>query len=481
MAEILEPPSAPSPTGIPSGVSPSGMPSGCAFKSQRVEQSRACTETPVFFYGPKNYCSTHASSVQALTAKKAFVASVAAEKKKIDTKVEPKKEEPKAEVTAEKSSPVLPKKSPPPMVPSTPEPEIFETRADAKRPASVRPVSRFRPSFIAPEEDAPAQERIPEEVSPPSSPDSKAIEERRRYLASRGDSASSRSYLEARQRGPAKAPIRGGEVKTPGGTSTGIPRSAPRVPPPGRTPPKFPSEAPPKEDLRAASRRPEGKSRAAPEPVEEKRSVSKTLPREPVPAPKPRRELISLPPPEKVETLKISKNKWGRYEDPETHFVFDRKTKAVYGVQDESTKKDILYQLNADDVRLCGERGWGVAVKSSLVNGVPTPVYDESDGEGDDQDSQGDSGDEDEEGEERSDDGSESGDDDSQGSGSDDESRDDDSGSEESGSDRDSQSGSEESGSDVESRDVSESSEWEDDWRSRDASGSGSDGSAEDY
>ena len=473
MAEILEPPSAPSPTGIPSGVSPSGMPSGCAFKSQRVEQSRACTETPVFFYGPKNYCSTHASSVQALTAKKAFVASVAAEKKKIDTKVEPKKEEPKAEVTAEKSSPVLPKKSPPPMVPSTPEPEIFETRADAKRPASVRPVSRFRPSFIAPEEDAPAQERIPEEVSPPSSPDSKAIEERRRYLASRGDSASSRSYLEARQRGPAKAPIRGGEVKTPGGTGTGTRHNAPRIPPPGRTPPKFPSEAPPKEDLRAASRRTEGKSRPVPEPAEEKRSVSKSLPREPVPAPKPRREIL-VPPAEKVETLKISKNKWGRYEDPETHFVFDRKTKAVYGVQDESTKKDILYQLNADDVKLCGERGWGVAVKSSLVNGVPTPVYDESDGEGDDQDSQGDSG-SDENEEERSDDGSESGDDDSQEPGSDDESRDEDSNS---GSDQDDDSAS---GSDVESRDVSESSEWEDDWRSRDASGSASDGSAEDY
>lgn len=267
-------------------------------------------------------------------------------------------------------------------------------------------------------------------------------------------------------------------MKTPGGSGTGTRHNAPRVPPPGRTPPKFPSETPPKEDLRAASRRTEGKSRPVPEPAEEKRSVSKSLPREPAPAPKPRREIF-VPPAEKVETLKISKNKWGRYEDPETHFVFDRKTKAVYGVQDESTKKDILYQLNADDVKLCGERGWGVAVKSSLVNGVPTPVYDESDGEGDDRDSQGDSGSDGDENEERSDDGSESGDDESDSQ--DGESRDDDSGSEESGSDRDSQSGSEESGSDVESRDVSESSEWEDDWRSRDASGSASDGSAEDY
>jgi hypothetical protein len=56
-----------------------------------------------------------------------------------------------------------------------------------------------------------------------------------------------------------------------------------------------------------------------------------------------------------IRTKKIYVNHWGRYEDPETHIVFDRNTKEAYGIQDSSGK---VSALKPTHVELCKRNGW---------------------------------------------------------------------------------------------------------------------------
>jgi hypothetical protein len=59
---------------------------------------------------------------------------------------------------------------------------------------------------------------------------------------------------------------------------------------------------------------------------------------------------------ENVTKKKIYKNKYGRFEDPDTHFVFDPKDKLVYGVQDNVTGK--VRSLTERDIQKCINRKW---------------------------------------------------------------------------------------------------------------------------
>jgi len=51
----------------------------------------------------------------------------------------------------------------------------------------------------------------------------------------------------------------------------------------------------------------------------------------------------------------IRQNNWGRYEDPDTHVVFDPMTKCAYGVQ-EST--GAISPLKDEHIEVCKQNGW---------------------------------------------------------------------------------------------------------------------------
>jgi hypothetical protein len=53
---------------------------------------------------------------------------------------------------------------------------------------------------------------------------------------------------------------------------------------------------------------------------------------------------------------KIMPNKWGRFEDVETHILFDPATKAAYGVQDQKTGK--VLALENKHITICKNNGW---------------------------------------------------------------------------------------------------------------------------
>ena len=57
-----------------------------------------------------------------------------------------------------------------------------------------------------------------------------------------------------------------------------------------------------------------------------------------------------------VVKKKISRNKWGRFEEPDTGIVFDPNTKAAFGVQDHKTGK--LLALSKKHIELCEKYHW---------------------------------------------------------------------------------------------------------------------------
>lgn len=69
------------------------------------------------------------------------------------------------------------------------------------------------------------------------------------------------------------------------------------------------------------------------------------------------------PPPQKmkdgdtpIKKKRISKNKWGRFEDPDTHIVFDPFTKQAYGYQNHAS--GTVQALTEENKRTCRKKGW---------------------------------------------------------------------------------------------------------------------------
>lgn len=52
---------------------------------------------------------------------------------------------------------------------------------------------------------------------------------------------------------------------------------------------------------------------------------------------------------------RIGPNKWGRFEDPKTHIVFDPHTKVAYGLQSPTGK---ILQLTEKEIKICERNGW---------------------------------------------------------------------------------------------------------------------------
>jgi hypothetical protein len=56
-----------------------------------------------------------------------------------------------------------------------------------------------------------------------------------------------------------------------------------------------------------------------------------------------------------VRKIVIRPNKWGKYEEPKTHILFDPKTKYAYGVQDPSGR---VRSLTSTEVVICEKNRW---------------------------------------------------------------------------------------------------------------------------
>ena len=104
----------------------------------------------------------------------------------------------------------------------------------------------------------------------------------------------------------------------------------------------------------------------------------------------------------KRRTKIITENKWARYEDEETHIVFDPVTKEAYGVQDHNTGK--LLSLRESHIEICTKKGWKFT-KSNQESEDDESQGGKSEGKQEDDETEEESDDEsDEESEEESDD-----------------------------------------------------------------------------
>ena len=69
--------------------------------------------------------------------------------------------------------------------------------------------------------------------------------------------------------------------------------------------------------------------------------------------------------PKIVKKRKIARNKWGRYEDPESGIVFDPIAKIAIGYQDHENGK--IYKLTKKHITICKQKGWKYTAKQSKV------------------------------------------------------------------------------------------------------------------
>ena len=68
----------------------------------------------------------------------------------------------------------------------------------------------------------------------------------------------------------------------------------------------------------------------------------------------------------KVTTMKnLSKNKYNRFEDLETHLLFSQETREVYGKQLED---GTVAELSLQDIELCKKQGYGFVPPSTIKN-----------------------------------------------------------------------------------------------------------------
>ena len=94
----------------------------------------------------------------------------------------------------------------------------------------------------------------------------------------------------------------------------------------------------------------------------------------------------------------IRPNYWGRYEDPDTHIVFDPKTKTAYGVQEKSGRVGSLFR---EHIAICNKNKWKYAAaeeEESTISEEEEDSVHESDfeeSESDDEDDEDDSDEED--------------------------------------------------------------------------------------
>lgn len=134
-------------------------------------------------------------------------------------------------------------------------------------------------------------------------------------------------------------------------------------------------------------------------------------------------EFVEPPPPKKI---RIRPNKWGRYEEPDSHIVFDHVEKVAIGIQDQKSGR--VLALDAKAIEHCKKNLWKYKIRvapstpsttsavSPIVKSDPIPEEDENEGEEEPEDES--EGDEEGEGEEEGgedEEGQEEGDEDEEG------------------------------------------------------------------
>jgi hypothetical protein len=72
-------------------------------------------------------------------------------------------------------------------------------------------------------------------------------------------------------------------------------------------------------------------------------------------------EKPALPP---VGRLVLRPNKYNRFEDPDSHIVFDPRTKCAYGIQ---TKNGKVLALSNKEIDICKKRGWRYQIRKPII------------------------------------------------------------------------------------------------------------------
>ena len=128
-------------------------------------------------------------------------------------------------------------------------------------------------------------------------------------------------------------------------------------------PPKVEEPPPPPEPEPAPEPEPEPEPEPAPPPVH-------------TPTPKPVQKKVVKKQQPVVRKKTIRPNHWGRYEDPDTHILFNPVTKCAYGVQDPTGK---ILPLTHGHVLICKKNRWN-------YNEILTDDYESEDEESEEED-----------------------------------------------------------------------------------------------
>jgi hypothetical protein len=84
------------------------------------------------------------------------------------------------------------------------------------------------------------------------------------------------------------------------------------------------------------------------------------------------------PEPVKQNKMVLRPNHWRRFEEPETHIIFDPERKKAYGVQDHTTGK--VLALSKKHIQICKERNWPYLVIQNDSSSEDESEEEDSDG-----------------------------------------------------------------------------------------------------
>ena len=304
-------------------------PTTCSFQPRRATDQAICSEKVIVAYGTSFYCKKHNTTVQALKAKKEWEI---VQETKANIPPSNEKDIPKPiENGKQETNPPVP---------------IVETKTV---PDEIPPAENTEGDTEIHDQDQENSEKdtIIEEISPQENPPKKSSSkipppsEPRKMVQAKKQPEKINKFSKA------KSPIKKVTIQEP------APKKAPVAK-------KFSTIVQVK---KSAKTTPMVKNVAKKAPIVS--TPTKSAP--------------------KVITKKVGKNFWGRYEESDTHILFDFDTKEAYGVQ-ESTGS--IRALSEKDINICKRNKWPYKVMSYEEEGEEDDQEEalEEEGEGEEED-----------------------------------------------------------------------------------------------
>jgi len=108
---------------------------------------------------------------------------------------------------------------------------------------------------------------------------------------------------------------------------------------------------------------------------------------------------VSTPIPKPIRTIRLRPNSWNRFEEPETHMLFNPATKSVYGVQDPTGK---VNALSSSDIYICKSNKWKYDIIEDSSSSESEEYSEETDDESEEEESEEEESEEEESEEEES-------------------------------------------------------------------------------